>query len=315
MLGCQEFFPTLIWESLENVALESASAHANQPPAWLVRGSSDWVDSSLKVSFELVLRLLASYKKAQPPLPEKNIPERQFNCIYVHFAVIPSIVPDVSIAIDSFRIDYVRLILLVCIIVILEMFFLFFFGKPAVHFSKFLLCCPSQRSARSQVLSQVAVSCELGRCRFQTRDCRTTVWRATIEPTRLPCWLNGDTGSVFQVFWSGKQHHHSESINIIHHKIRAWFQLSIRFPKATIVVSWDRRNQFFQNWQKWARHLVLSVLTLPLPPSLVVPYWKFYECIRLHNFHFYVLWNTVFCRSLFFSILCAYASTLLRQNR
>ncbi len=37
-----------------------------------------------------------------------------------------------------------------------------FFGEPAVHFSQFFLCCPSQRSACSQVPSQVATHQEMG---------------------------------------------------------------------------------------------------------------------------------------------------------
>jgi hypothetical protein len=46
-----------------------------------------------------------------------------------------------------------------------EIFFLFSFyvsGEPEVHFHNFLLCCPSQRSARSQVPSQVATHQENG---------------------------------------------------------------------------------------------------------------------------------------------------------
>ncbi len=37
-----------------------------------------------------------------------------------------------------------------------------FFCEPAVHFRHFLLCCPSQRLARSQVPSQVATHQEIG---------------------------------------------------------------------------------------------------------------------------------------------------------
>ncbi len=33
-------------------------------------------------------------------------------------------------------------------------FSLYVFGEPVVHFRNFLLCCPSQRSAHSQVSSQ-----------------------------------------------------------------------------------------------------------------------------------------------------------------
>ncbi len=40
---------------------------------------------------------------------------------------------------------------------------LYVFGEPEVHFRNFLLCCPSQRSARSQVPSQVATHQEMSR--------------------------------------------------------------------------------------------------------------------------------------------------------
>ncbi len=36
-----------------------------------------------------------------------------------------------------------------------------------------------------------------------------------------------DIGNVFQLFWSPKQQQHSKAINIIHHRICAWFHLSI----------------------------------------------------------------------------------------
>jgi hypothetical protein len=75
-------------------------------------------------------------------------------------------------------------------------FSLHVFGEPAVHFRNFFLCCPSQRSARSQVPSlggnpprRLAVSCGLGRHRIRTRDFRTTAWCATIELPRLPIEL------------------------------------------------------------------------------------------------------------------------------
>jgi hypothetical protein len=47
---------------------------------------------------------------------------------------------------------------------ILACFFFFFvcFGEPVVHFRNFHLCCPSQRSARSQVPSEVATHQEIG---------------------------------------------------------------------------------------------------------------------------------------------------------
>jgi hypothetical protein len=41
-------------------------------------------------------------------------------------------------------------------------FSLYVFGEPAVHFHNFLLCCPSLRSAHSQVPSQVATHQEIG---------------------------------------------------------------------------------------------------------------------------------------------------------
>jgi hypothetical protein len=68
----------------------------------------------------------------------------------------------------------------------LDIFFFICFGEPAVHFRNVLLCCPSQRSACSQVLSQVkrpTVSCLLGRCWIRTRDCR---WTFVSVPLR---WL------------------------------------------------------------------------------------------------------------------------------
>jgi hypothetical protein len=47
-------------------------------------------------------------------------------------------------------------------------------GQPAAK------CHP-----RWQPTRRLAVSCGLGRRRIRTRDCRTTVWHATIEPPRL----------------------------------------------------------------------------------------------------------------------------------
>jgi hypothetical protein len=68
--GCLELFPTLIWVSLENVALEPASAYTDQPPTWLSWEPCDpsglVPDSPLWVS----LRLLASDKKDQPLPPD-----------------------------------------------------------------------------------------------------------------------------------------------------------------------------------------------------------------------------------------------------
>jgi hypothetical protein len=71
-------------------------------------------------------------------------------------------------------------------------FFVCFLANQQFIYRNFLLCHPSQRSARSQVTSQVAiqqeiaVSCGLGRRLTRTRDCRTTVWHAIIEPLRFP---------------------------------------------------------------------------------------------------------------------------------
>jgi hypothetical protein len=39
---------------------------------------------------------------------------------------------------------------------------------------------------RRQPTRRWAISCGLGRRRIWTRDCRTTVWRTTIEPPRIP---------------------------------------------------------------------------------------------------------------------------------
>ncbi len=72
-------------------------------------------------------------------------------------------------------------------------FFFFFvcFWRTSGSFLNFLLCCPSQRSACSQVPSQGGNPPEnwqsavgWGDAGFEPRDCRTTVWCATIE---LPC--------------------------------------------------------------------------------------------------------------------------------
>ncbi len=41
---------------------------------------------------------------------------------------------------------------------------------------------------RWQPIRRLAVSCGLGRHRIRTLDCRTTVWRATIELPCLPRW-------------------------------------------------------------------------------------------------------------------------------
>jgi hypothetical protein len=70
--------------------------------------------------------------------------------------------------------------------------FICFLENQRSIFHNFFLCCPSQRSARGRVPSQVAthqemeISCGLGKRRIRTQDCRTTVWRTTIEPPHLP---------------------------------------------------------------------------------------------------------------------------------
>jgi hypothetical protein len=84
-----------------------------------------------------------------------------------------------------------------------------------------------------------------------------------------------NTGTVFQVFWSRNQHQQRKSIKIIHHKICAWFWLSIGFLKSychhcrksgctePISLTWGRSGRdkcsvsapFCQSWWKvsgWA---------------------------------------------------------------
>ncbi len=52
---------------------------------------------------------------------------------------------------------YIYLILYICIFISFRIYVYFFslyvFGEPVVHFRNFFLCCPSQRSAHSQVPS------------------------------------------------------------------------------------------------------------------------------------------------------------------
>ncbi len=62
-------------------------------------------------------------------------------------------------------------------------------GQPAAK------CHP-----RWQPTRRSAVSCGLGRRWILTRDCRTTVWHATIEPPRLPLYLYPVRG-IIQVSW------------------------------------------------------------------------------------------------------------------
>ncbi len=58
---------------------------------------------------------------------------------------------------------------------------------------------------RWQPTRRLAVSSELGRCRIQTRDCRTTVWCATIEPPHLPEGVVvGKVRWVGKVWWLGR---------------------------------------------------------------------------------------------------------------
>ncbi len=69
---------------------------------------------------------------------------------------------------------------------------MYFFGEPGFIFVIFTSVAPhrSQPAAkyhpRWQPTRRLAVSCGLGRHRIQTRDCRTTVWHATIELPHLP---------------------------------------------------------------------------------------------------------------------------------
>ncbi len=44
----------------------------------------------------------------------------------------------------------------------ISLFPVYVFGEPEVHYRSFFLCCPSQRSARSQVPSQMATHQEIG---------------------------------------------------------------------------------------------------------------------------------------------------------
>ncbi len=74
-------------------------------------------------------------------------------------------------------------------------------GQPAAK------CNPWWQPTR-----RLAVSCGLGRRRIRTRDCRTTVWHATIEPPCLPTepprlptnntWdLVDNTFNIVETFW------------------------------------------------------------------------------------------------------------------
>ncbi len=78
-----------------------------------------------------------------------------------------------------------------------ELFVIFFFfirflaNQESIFFHNFYLCWPSPSPAakyhpRWQPTRRWAISCGLGIRRIRTRDCRTTVWRTTIEPPRLP---------------------------------------------------------------------------------------------------------------------------------
>jgi hypothetical protein len=78
----------------------------------------------------------------------------------------------------------------------LSFFSLYVSGEPADHFSQFSPLLPftevSQPTGkchpRWQPTRRLAVSCGLGRHQIWARDCRTTVWHATIELPRLPHW-------------------------------------------------------------------------------------------------------------------------------
>ncbi len=81
-------------------------------------------------------------------------------------------------------------------------FSLYVFGEPAVHFLNFHLCCPLQRSARSQVPSEVATHQEIGSQLWagetpdsnpglQDNSLARYYWATTppcIELPRLPNW-------------------------------------------------------------------------------------------------------------------------------
>jgi hypothetical protein len=80
-------------------------------------------------------------------------------------------------------------------------FSLYVFGEPVVHFCNFCTSVVPHRGhpaakchLRWQPIRRLAVSCGLGRHRIRTRDCRTTVWRATIE---LPWGLNTTSNFFF----------------------------------------------------------------------------------------------------------------------
>jgi hypothetical protein len=79
-----------------------------------------------------------------------------------------------------------------------------------------------------------------------------------------------DTGNAFQVFQSHKQYHHSKSINIIHHKICAWFWLIIWRPNATIVPT-VTDGIFLRAWVevgKTGTHWYNTVCTVLVRPPL-----------------------------------------------
>jgi hypothetical protein len=70
--------------------------------------------------------------------------------------------------------------------------YMFFWRNSDLFFTIFSSVAPhrGQPAAkchpRWQPTRRWAISCGLGKRRIRTRDCRTTVWRTTIEPPRLP---------------------------------------------------------------------------------------------------------------------------------
>jgi hypothetical protein len=61
-----------------------------------------------------------------------------------------------------------------------------FFGESAVHFRYFLLCCASQRSARTQVTPQVATHQEIGSQLWAWGDSGFEPWTTGQQSGALP---------------------------------------------------------------------------------------------------------------------------------
>ncbi len=73
-----------------------------------------------------------------------------------------------------------------------NLLYMFFWRTSGPFFTIFSSVAPHRDQPvakchpRWQPTRRWAISCGLGRRRIRTRDCRTTVWRTTIEPPRLP---------------------------------------------------------------------------------------------------------------------------------